>query len=93
MTRPGATGLLSPSPRKGAKRSSRDRRDRARRPKKEFCKFLELFKHFVARHGEYGGEYLNECKKKVDNFNYREMKVGLAPLNMFVAFIFMELRG
>ena len=52
-----------------------------------------FFVHFVARHGKYGGEYLNECKKKVDNFNYREMKVGLAPFRMVVASIVLELRG
>ena len=52
-----------------------------------------FFVHFVARHGKYGGEYLNECKKKVDNFKYREMKVGLAPFKMVVASIVLELRG
>ena len=54
---------------------------------------MELFKHFVARRGEYGGEYLNECENKVDNFKYREMKVGLAPFRMLVALIVVELRG
>ena len=54
---------------------------------------MELFKHFVARRGEYGGEYLNDKKNKYDNFNYREMKVGLAPFRIVVALIVVELRG